>query len=453
MRPFEWLLFMLFGPALLIPFVPQTWRRPWLAAAVSLPLLAVAIHLVVEGWRVQMLPMYILAALVFVFWLPEMIRPGDTWRKRRAIWSAIATATGLALCGALAGWALPVVTLPEPTGPYPVGVVDRELVDAARGRRLMASIWYPASRSGARALLTRYPDEVAEATGDLSGVPGVVFQHLRYSTVAASEGVPVAADGAPFPVLVFSHGMVGLRLQNSPTMQDLASWGYVVVAVDHTDAAAVTVFPDGEVRRYDMARFGIPADTEPNRELVNERVFPVWVADQRFVYDMLETWEAHDTLLAGRLDLAHIGSFGHSFGGATALEVCQVDPRCGAAADLDGGLYGVVETQPAVKPLLLMISAASRQNEEAVKRWTNLIEHAKADRYWYGLTGSTHYSFTMLELISPLLVPRGFDPRAGLGTIDQTVRAFFDRYLRGRETVTLEPSSGRADIHWVGGQP
>ena len=37
---------------------------------------------------------------------------------------------------------------------------------------------------------------------------------------------------------------------------------------------------------------------------------------------------------AGRLDLAHIGMFGHSLGGATAASTMRVDPRIDAGADL-----------------------------------------------------------------------------------------------------------------------
>jgi predicted dienelactone hydrolase len=204
----------------------------------------------------------------------------------------------LVLSGILAGWLVPVIKLPDPTGPYHVGVVDRELVDKTRGRRLMVTIWYPAAQGGTPAPLTHYPDEVATALGNLSGLPAMLFQHLRYITLDATEGVPLAADQVPFPVLVFSHGLVGLRLQNSSTLQELASWGYVVVAIDHTDAAGVTVFPDGEVRFYNLERFGIPPDVEPDEKLITDRVFPVWVADQRFVYDMLEKWAVDDPALA-----------------------------------------------------------------------------------------------------------------------------------------------------------
>jgi hypothetical protein len=77
-----------------------------------------------------------------------------------------------------------------------------------------------------------------------------------------------------------------------------------VVAIDYTDAAAVTVFPDGELRFYDAERFGIPAGVAPAKNVIDERMFPVWVADQRFVFDTLEFRAQHDPLLADKLDLA-----------------------------------------------------------------------------------------------------------------------------------------------------
>jgi len=148
--------------------------------------------------------------------------------------------------------------------------------------------------------------------------------------------------------------------------------------------------------------------------MMNDRVFPVWVADQRFAYNTLERWAVNDPLLAGKLDVTRIGSFGHSFGGATALEVCRSDTRCRAAVNMDGGLYGKIVTEPAVE-----------------------------------LPGSTHYSFTITQLLSPLLVPKGFDPRAGLRIVDKYLRTFFDIHLRGMEKLPLEPASGQTDVRWL----
>jgi predicted dienelactone hydrolase len=448
MRPLEWLFFLSCVPSLLLPFIPQLWRRGWLLTTIPLPALALASHLAIEGWRAQMLPLYILAALLLTSRMLALLRRECVVRHRRAMLASGVTALFLVLGGVFAGWLLPVIALPQPTGPYRVGIVDRELIDKVRGRRLMVSIWYPAASGGTPAPLTHHPDEVMIALANLSGLPAPLFQHLRYVTLAASEGVSVQATSTPFPVLIFSHGLVGLRLQNSSTLQELASWRYIVVALDHTDAAAVTVFPDGEARFYNLERFGIPSNAEPDETMVNERVFPVWVADQRFIYDTLETWEVNDPLLAGKLDLTRIGSFGHSFGGATALEVCRIDVRCRAAVNMDGGLYGDSVTLPAVRPLLLMSSADSNRYADTLAKWAHLITNATDAAYWLELPNSTHLSFTFSQLLSPLLVPQGFNPRGGLRVVDKYLRAFFDTYLRNMPTQPLGPTSRDTDVHW-----
>jgi predicted dienelactone hydrolase len=448
MRVFEWLFLFSFTPILLTPFIPGTWRRRWLMVSVPLPTLMAGIHLIAEGWRVQMVPLYIFAVLVLVSRLPALLRrEGTAWRGYGLLANS-AIVIFLVVCGVVAGWLLPIVKLPTPTGPYEVGIIDRALMDEERGRRLMVSIWYPAANGGTPAPLTHYPDEVATGLGNLAGLPGLPFQYLRYFKLSANEGAPILAEGAPFPILIFSHGLVGLRLQNSSTIQDLASRGYIVVAIDHTDAAAVTVFPDNEVRYYDLGRFSDPSDVKPDKEFVNKRVFPAWVADQRFIYNTLEKWAENDPVFGGKLDLSRIGSFGHSFGGATALEVCRVDTRCRAAVNMDGGLYGDIRTEPAVRPLLLMTSADSSQNTEAVEKWTKMIANADAPAYWLELPNSTHFSFTITQLLSPLLVPRNFDPRAGLHTIDTYLLAFFDLHVRGIETVPLEQRPGETQVNW-----
>lgn len=449
MRLLEWLFWCSFLPALLLPLIPKA-RRWWSIASALLPVLMAGLQVVIEGWRIQMAPLYFLAlclALIRLFIIVRGERPAP---RRRGVLMTLAFAAVLVLCGVFPGWVLPVAALPELTGPYPVGIVDRELVDQARGRRLMVSVWYPAAQRGAPAPLTHHPDEVSTGLGNLTGFPalGMLFQHLRYFTLAASEGVPVVAEHEPFPVLVFSPGLSGLRLQNAPTLQELASWGYVVVAIDHTDAVAVTVFPDGEARYLNLGRLGLPSGVEPDQALMDEHVFPVWVADQRFVYDTLEQWAANDPLLAGKLDLKRMGSLGHSFGGATSLEVCRVDSRCLAAVNLDGGLYGDIVTRPAVRPLLLMSSADSSQYTETVAEWSQMVSSATGPAYWLELPRSTHYSFTFLQLLSPLIAPPGFDVRGGLSTIDMYLRAFFDTYLQGVASPLLETTPGESDVRW-----
>src|SRR4051794_31197603 len=137
MRPLEWFVIMSFVPIVLTPLIRSSWRRRWLFAAALLPVLACALHVTIEGWRSQMAPLYFLAVLVFAVALPSSLGRGWAASPRRAVLASVGIAAIVIGAGMFAGWLLPVVSLPPPTGPYHVGVIDRELVDATRDRRLM----------------------------------------------------------------------------------------------------------------------------------------------------------------------------------------------------------------------------------------------------------------------------------------------------------------------------
>jgi len=428
MRPLEWCLVLAFLPLVLMAFGPPAWRRSWPLFSIF-PAVVALLQVALEGWRWQLIPLYLLAAATPLIALLCRNKLSVRWVRLAAGVSFTGVVFGVVV---LAAWALPVITLPAPTGPYAVGVLDRELVDTTRDRRLMATVWYPAAATGDPTPLTHEPDALMAGLEYLTGLPGMVFQHMRYITVGASDGAPIVDGEPPLPVLVFSHGLVGTRLQNASMLQELASWGYLVLALDHTDAAAVTVFPDGETRFYDEARFGIAPDDAASTGAIDTHMFPVWVADQRFAFDTLEAWAESDPLFAGKLNLDELGAFGHSFGGATSLEVCRIDPRCRAAADLDGGLYGAMVEQPASRPMLLMTSASSSRDEMATVEWRSAVARAQGPAFWLELPGSSHLSFTDMELLSPLLPPSGFDPRAGLAQVNHDLRVFFDTYLGGQ---------------------
>lgn len=448
MRQLESLFVVVFLLSLLLPLIPRLWQeRRWWVLIAFMPLIASLPHLLIEGWRVQMVPLYGLAILISVI---RLFRLSAT-ESKASRWSLIGRGLlFLVFAGSvlLPGWLLPMISLLAPTGQYSVGIVDHELVDEGRHRRLMVSVWYPAAESGTPAKLTEHPEAVTTGLERAFGLPGVslLLQHLRYFKVAASQDAPIASAATPFPVLVFSHGLTGTRFQNSPTFQQLASHGYVVVAVDHTDAAAVTVFPDGETRPFDLQKFGIDANgIEPSTAVL----LPIWVADQQLVYDTLERWNDSDPLLTGKLDLQRLGSFGHSFGGATALEVCIVDPRCQAAANLDGGINSSTSDHPATKPFLLMTAASSVKIKEANLLWGRRVSDALAQAYWIELPNSNHYSFTIVSLLSPLLTPAGSNARANLQTVDKYLQLFFDLHLREIPTSLLDRSSGESDVLWL----
>jgi hypothetical protein len=151
---------------------------------------------------------------------------------------------------------LPRFRLPAPTGPYAVGTLTRYWVDTTREHReLMVQFWYPAQAS-ASAPLACYMQH-AQVLGNAFGVPGFFFRHLNHLPTQALSQVALASDRPTYPILLFSHGLGGVRTQNTFQCQELASHGYIVAAVDHTHYAAGVIFPDGRVSPFSLEKLGM----------------------------------------------------------------------------------------------------------------------------------------------------------------------------------------------------
>ncbi len=106
-------------------------------------------------------------------------------------------------------------------GPYPVGITTLALETGPR-----VEVWYPAVQgtTGTDSYDMREftPDTIqALLTGDAD------------STFTIEAGRDADAAEGPFPVVLFSHGSAGIRLQSSFLTSHLASWGMVVASPDH----------------------------------------------------------------------------------------------------------------------------------------------------------------------------------------------------------------------------
>ena len=254
------------------------------------------------------------------------------------------SATSTTTTGAAAG-----VAFPDLSGPYKVGRTSYALMDSSRkevftsepddARELVITVHYPAE-APIGASPAPYADTALVASiAEAYHVPWVLIEAMH--SHAFDKPAAVAKPGG-FPVVIFSPGFKSHPLFYTAIIEGLASHGFVVVSVCHTYSTGVIVFPDGRVLRandegqrfeVDKKKPGVSGET-----IVKERdaMGEVWLADVRFVLDSLARLADHDGLLAGQLDLAHVGIFGHSFGGATAAAAVERDPRFRAGINLDG---------------------------------------------------------------------------------------------------------------------
>jgi hypothetical protein len=420
--------------------------------------------------------------------------------RRRLLGGVAALATGLIAPNsvALAGSQPSRVrlTLPAPTGPHDIGTVSLHLVDHARQdpwwstphpRELMISLWYPAKPASRGHLAPWMPpaalasyrtaeeDRLKEVARRLGlGELEISLDGVDYPLTHARQAVPVQRSVRPYPVVLYSPGYPADRETGTVLVEDLASRGYVVVTVGHTYDAPEVEFPG---RRVELGRPGL--DNDGHLQVAVRRADTLLVLDRLAALAAGEKPEAGSgslpASLSGCLDLTRIGMFGHSFGGATTGQSMAGDDRIIAGIDLDGhvipdvpfgpgsgktpeevdALVGEVATKIGTRPFMIMSSNGKGPTELGglmTAFWYNL----PGWRRFLSLIGSTHGSYTDSEPLYPQLAAAGVVPRAItdelLGPTDPNravaaqrayVGAFFDLWLRSRDTHLLDGQSAQ----------
>ena len=129
------------------------WRHPRPIAIRLLPsaaFLAMLIHLPVEGYRWQMIPLYGLTIILTISSLIK-IRSSTDWKPSVSYLTVILLVVSMAL-----PILLPVPAIPAPDGQYQVGTRIYELTNSSRkelysgkdeARRFQIQVWYPAEPS------------------------------------------------------------------------------------------------------------------------------------------------------------------------------------------------------------------------------------------------------------------------------------------------------------------
>ncbi len=177
---------------------------------------------------------------------------------------------------------------PFATGPLSVGLRTMEARDSARDRIFPVAIWFP------------------EATSGL------------------------------WPVILYSHPSGGHRRSATFLCAHLASHGYVVAALDHSEIVAQDLAPK-------------PAETAEQRAARAQAWIASRVPDLRFLLDYLLAGPKADWKVA--VDPALVGVVGHSFGGWTALAAVETDSRIRSVVALAPG--GSSRPKPGILPLTL----------------------------------------------------------------------------------------------------
>jgi dienelactone hydrolase len=392
------------------------------------------------------------------------------------------------------------LTLPAPTGPYPVGTTDLHLIDHSRAnpwtaspayRELMVSLWYPATDVRrfplAPQMLPGAAAHFGSAAGAGTGLYNIPADSVDFAATRTGghDGAPVARHQRPLPVVLYSPGAGDPRTWGTTVVQDLASRGYLVVTIDHTFDASEVEFPHGRVVDGILPELFTNVKQPSDYEALAAKIFGVRVADTRFVLNQLAALDRGANPdadgrplpagVTGALDLHRTGMLGVSAGGITALQTMDEDPRIKAAVDIGGSVEPAptqlwpVTQHGLTQPFMLMGNASFDEENPAMDHhqtpsWQMLWDNSRGwhvDVQLNGAKGENSYkdSVPLIPQIARQLgLPDSFVTQA-VGNIDLTrathteetfVAAFFDRWLRGRNGHVLDgPSPAFPNVTFI----
>ncbi|MGE7997760.1 alpha/beta hydrolase family protein [Lysinibacillus sp. NPDC093190] len=416
-------------------------------------LLLATIISISANWR--MIPAYIVSLLLT---LQVFVKPKSTIVSKKLSMKILklvgiaAVAFGMFTLPKL----FPIISFPEPTGEYSVGTQAFHLIDKNRkefvvpnhqvNRELMIQVYYPAEKGTGQP--SPYFEQIEALTQQLAttqGFPYIATTHLGLTETHSYEDATPIKSKEKFPLLLFAHGMSLYSRQNTFQLEELASHGYVVVALNFTGDAATTVFPDGD--RVDFTPI------ENTITFLSDRI-KLWEQDTSFVLDEVikGDFDKNFKAIAALIDDDNIGMLGHSFGGATSAQMLVKDDRIKAAIDMDGGLYGdAMPTNGPEKPFMLLNAEASinfmkeaysqqpgNRDELFVESYLRNKTIEKPGVYTAIIPKTNHGSFTDLAAVSPIINESGADVNAIFMLINELSLGFFNKNLKGIHDNKLE---------------
>lgn len=229
-------------------------------------------------------------------------------------------------------------------------------------RELTVEIWYPAQTTD-KAELATYKDVTrSKQAFELQG--------------QAYRDADILQSAEQFPLVVISHGYTDYRSLMFYLAEHLASHGYVVISIDHTDSTNAEV-------DFDTA----PSAGFPSTLLNRAR-------DQQFV---LDHFSAQSDTLAGIIDFEKATIMGYSMGGYGAVNTV------GGCYDFTAAglqLFGLpAEMAAALAPIF---SSCNAGREEVDLRWKAMVAFAP----WGGEPG-VHNLESMANITVPSLYIAG----------------------------------------------
>ena len=347
-------------------------------------------------------------------------------------------------------WLIPVFTLPNPGGSYSVGTETFHWVDSSRMewftdenpndvREIIVQVWYPAFKN-AKMNPEPYLDFIDLRAKTLAGagaIPEFFPSHLNHIYTNSFKNIPIIKSDQLMPVVIFSHGITGTRHLHQAMYEFLVSRGFIVLALDHSFDANLTIFPDGHLADYRSNITGHPDSLNVRTMQMNTRV-----ADISFILDQLNKIQSGkiESQINAKIDLERVAVGGHSYGGSTATVVSQRDNRIKACFSLDSWISPIPQEtiDDGIHIPFLFMGRPTWDGSDYpgnYPRLDSLMAHSSNPKYRLIIKGTKHLDYSDIPLFSPIIgyvLDVGSNPAAlTVSLINELVHGFLVKHLLG----------------------
>jgi dienelactone hydrolase len=313
-----------------------------------------------------------------------------------------------------------------------------------------------------------FPQQEPIPTNGAYAVASILYTYTdenrieQYSTKGTHRKVnvefwyPENIEGV-FPLVIFSHGALGIRSSNMTLYRELASHGYIVGALDHPYQA---FWAKDDAGKFTFLSLDYLADLQQEDAKTNK--------DQSFVYyqGWMETRMGDinlvlDTILdhadSGKsgvyslVDTSKVGVMGHSLGGSAALGIGRQRDDVHAIIALESPfLYDIVGVENDEFIFMESTYPTPVLNIYSDDSWAHLAEWAQYGKnyallsdiettvYNIHISGVGHLALTDLVRSSPFLVqlldstPTTRDSTEILSMINSLIVEFFNSFLKNQ---------------------
>ena len=330
--------------------------------------------------------------------------------------------------------------------------------DGTEDRRIAVRMYFPISKDAAYGkkyapIFTEAKKAAVMRSFHIKNVSDDMNYAEYYEDVPAAEG--------KFPLIMFSMGYNAYVECNSFLLCALASRGYVIASVGHAHEAVENDYDDGTTDLFDrrinkamytnmigavIAQSGLlkkklgHAEAAVKFDEFQNRYTPfLKIRAAEWVKDMESALKAVKERYSGCIDLSRgTGASGHSLGGCTAYHLCRYSDGFSCGINIDGALFGDFPGKTMEKPFCQI---SCRQN---VNCQTRPLLNTAADTYHVVFDDMAHIGFTDAKFFIPVSFIAGkLDPDEMFRHLVYCHIAFFDKYLKGKDTAFDGPQSDK----------